>query len=45
MALEIAPVVVIFQSDESIATVAESLPMVVTPVDERVVNDPAAAVV
>jgi hypothetical protein len=41
----IAPVVEISQSLLSIATVAELLPIVVTPVDESVVNAPDAAVV
>jgi hypothetical protein len=42
---EIAPAAETSQEEESIATVAELLPMVVTPVEARVVNDPEAAVV
>ena len=40
-----APVVVISQSEESMAAVAELLPRVVAPDDVRVVNAPVLAVV
>ena len=40
-----APTVEMFQSEESIATVALSLPIVVAPVEESVVNAPVEAVV
>jgi hypothetical protein len=39
-----APVVEMSQSLESMATVAELLPRVVTPVEERVVKEPARGV-
>ena len=39
--LDMLPVASISQSEELMATVAELLPKVVTPVESRVVNDPA----
>jgi len=42
---EMAPAAETSQEEESTATVAELLPMVVTPVDDNVVKAPEAAVV
>ena len=42
---DMAPVASMFQSEESMATVAELFPMVVTPVEDRVVKAPVPGVV